>query len=211
MLAPKDRNTWPKIWNKCLKSWSKTDNHIKIWYDEEIYEFIKNYDSRFFDILKTLPKIYTIDFVRYLILEKLGGAYFDLDVELLLDFTPQIDENKIYIVEAFAGDEDVQNSIMISPPHPFWTGICSYVRNEIYKNYEKIMENPFDEPDNDIPGTRVRRMTGPIALSSYLKKSDEKITMLPNLCFNESEIGFTKHHGTGRWPSGIVGDYQKDN
>ena len=78
-------------------------------------------------------KIFKLDYVGSLILEKIGGAYIDMDVELISPFINQIDRNKIYIIGASSSDEVVQNSLMISPPSEFWTRFLTFSRKKYLK------------------------------------------------------------------------------
>lgn len=197
-LAPEDKNKWPLKWHKCLASWQKYNCCIKIWNDKEIDDYIKCNDLEFFNVLDGLHKIFKLDYVRSLILENIGGVYTDLDMELISPFIHQLDKNKIYLVGASSDDEYVQNSLMISPPHDFWTDFLKESRKNIIENFELV--NQYPSIHEEIPGTIVRKTVGPIALSSFIKKNDYKINILPANKFNNSNgICFTKHHQTGIW------------
>jgi len=197
-LAPEDKTKWPEKWQFCLDTWQKNYSSIEVWNDNDIDNFIKQNDPEFFKVLNGLHKIFKLDYVRGLILEKIGGAYIDIDIELISPFIHQLDKNKIYIIGASAGDEVVQNSLMISQPSDFWKDFLTYCRENIYNNlrdakaYPNLIEN--------FRGTIVRKTVGPIALSNFMSQSKDKVQILPADLFNNSEgICFTKHHQTGIW------------
>lgn len=197
-LAPEDKTKWPLKWKTCLDSWQKNYGSITIWNDNDIDSFIKQNDPEFFKILLGLHKIFKLDYVRGLILEKIGGAYIDMDIELISPFIHQLDKNKIYIIGASAGDEVVQNSLMVSQPSDFWKSFLTYCRHNIYKNLKDAKTYP--DLIEDLRGTIVRKTVGPIALSSFISTSNIKVEILPaNLFNNSDEICFTKHHQTGIW------------
>jgi len=198
LLAPEDKTKWSPKWHMCLNSWKKNQCCIKIWNDKEIDDFIKCNEPEFFEILKGLHKIFRLDYVRSLILEKIGGAYVDIDVELISPFLHQLDRNKIYIVGASSGDEYVQNSIMISPPNDFWKRFLEESRKNIIENFEQV--RAFPNLKEKLPGTIVRKAVGPIALSNFILNNNENIEVLPANLFNNSYgVCFTRHHQTGIW------------
>ena len=197
-LAPEDKTKWSQKWHHCLDSWKRANCCVKIWDDEEIDEFIKCNDPEFFKVLDMLHKIFKLDYVRSLILEKIGGAYVDMDIELISPFLHQIDKNKIYIIGASSGDEIVQNSMMISPPSEFWTRFLTYSRKNIIENLQAVRAYP--DYEENIRGTIVRKTVGPIALSNFIEQDKQHIEILPAHLFNNSHgVCFTKHHQTGIW------------
>tara|TARA_R110002051_G_scaffold61343_1_gene112366 strand:- start:486 stop:1106 length:621 start_codon:yes stop_codon:yes gene_type:complete len=197
-LAPEDKTKWPPKWHLCLETWKKSHCCIKVWNDEEIDEFIKCNDLEFYKVLDVVHKIFKLDYVRGLILEKIGGAYIDMDVELISPFIHQLDRNKIYIIGASSSDEVVQNSLMISPPSDFWTRFLTYSRKNIIENLNEVRAYPHIK--EDLPGTLVRKTVGPIALSNFIEEDNENIEILPANLFNHSHgVCFTKHHQTGVW------------
>jgi len=70
LLAPEDKNKWPDVWHHCFSIFQKLPYKIKMWGDNDIDEILSKDDKEFLDILNTLPPIYKLDYVRYLILEK---------------------------------------------------------------------------------------------------------------------------------------------
>ena len=197
-LAPKDKTKWAAKWEFCLKTWQNNYSSIKIWSDNDIDSFLKSNDPKFFKILNQLHKIFKLDYVRGLILEKIGGAYIDIDIELKSPFIHQLDESKIYIIQASAEDEILQNSLMISPPSDFWKDFLTFCRDSIYNNLDEVKAYP--NLIENVPGTIVRKTVGPIALSEFTSATNNHFEILPAKLFNDSEgICFTKHHQTGIW------------
>ena len=198
-LAPDDKKIWPELWKKCLKSWNKYTCVVKIWNDKEIDDYLKCYDPEFYKIIDKLHKIFKLDYVRYVILENIGGVYADMDIELISPFIHQLDKNKIYIIGASSEDEYVQNSLMISPPSKFWSDYLLFCRQNIITNIETVSKYPHIK--EHIPGYIVRKTVGPIALSEFIQSNYyDSIEILPADLFNNSKnIRFTKHHQTGTW------------
>ena len=197
-LAPNDKTKWAAKWEFCLKTWQNNYSSIKIWSDSDIDSFLKSNDPKFFKILNQLHKIFKLDYVRGLILEKIGGAYIDIDIELKSPFIHQLDESKIYIIQASAEDEILQNSLMISPPSDFWKDFLTFCRDSIYNNLDEVKAYP--NLIENVPGTIVRKTVGPIALSEFTTATNNHFEILPAKLFNDSEgICFTKHHQTGIW------------
>lgn len=140
-----DQESWPEIWVKCFNSLAKTKNDICIWDDEGIDKLLQKEDNNFYnEYLSKLNPIYKWDYVRYIILEKYGGAYFDMDIELIEDFFDKINKTKIYLMEGTGGSY-VENSIMISPLTSinieFWKRVQKLSKNRVVKNFDKCKNN----------------------------------------------------------------------
>ena len=205
LIAPKDKSKWPTLWNHCYKFWENSNYNINLWDDESIDELLKKDDDEFFLELNSLDKIFKLDYVRYLILEKFGGAYFDMDVEVMLDFLPLLNPKRIYIIEAtHQVDEIVQNSIMISLKNTsnsnyFWNHVKEYSKSKIRSNFENCKNKYYKLPH----GTNVREAVGPIMLSEVYKAYADvcNIQLLSHLHFNcfPHDIKICIHHQTGVW------------
>ena len=201
LIAPKNQQLWHPIWHHCYNIWKSSPYEIKMWGDEDVDNLLKEDDEEFFKLIDTLPKIYKIDYVRYIILEKFGGAYFDMDVELYIDFIPSINPNKIYLMGSDSHEETVQNSIMVSslPNSILWSDLKNHIKYKIKDNFNKCLDLNSILPI----GTIVRKMVGPIILSKHVKlnRSSTPIEILAYQHFNRgnNEIKFTYHHQTGIW------------
>lgn len=204
-VAPEDRRRWSKEWFSCDESWKILKGYKRrIWNDrEEIDNYIKKYDPEFFKVLDQFPVIYKIDFVRYLIAEKIGGIITDMDFEVKKDFTKHLKKDSIYLLDSPSSDELYQNGFIISPPSEIWTGFLSFVRTRILENKDRIMAK--EEIKGRPLGTLVRKMIGPIALSEYFGAKNDNFEILPHPNFNPTgkyingDFVFTKHYGTGNW------------
>jgi mannosyltransferase OCH1-like enzyme len=191
LLAPDDKSKWDEVWHQCYNKWKISPYEIKLWNDEDIDQLLIEDDKEFFDILNTLHPIYKFDYVRYIILEKFGGAYFDMDVEIIIDFIPLLDPKQIYIMEG-RRDEFLQNSIMISPPeYLVWDSVKKYCKFNVLNNLEKCKSSDF----------WVVYMVGPIALSNYFSRFSPPFEMLSYHHFHnpESTLSFSKHYSTSVW------------
>jgi mannosyltransferase OCH1-like enzyme len=205
LFAPKDKDKWHPVWVHCYKFWENTNYKVILWDDESIDKLLQEDDSAFFEKINSLNKIFKLDYARYLILQKFGGAYFDMDVEVVIDFLPFLFPKTIYLVEAsHQVDEVVQNSIMISLEKTedstyFWEDVKEHSKYKIINNFENC-KNLYSK----LPyGTIVRETIGPIMLSeaynSYLNKYN--IQLLSHLHFNKYPHDFKicMHHQTGTW------------
>ena len=195
-----NQEDWPETWLHCFKSLSKLKQDICLWNDEGIEKLLREDNNEFYEnYLLNLDPIYKWDYVRYIILEKHGGAYFDTDVELLVDFFPLLDSNSIYFAEGTSGNY-VENCVMISSNNQknapiFFERIKDFCKDKIMLNYEKCLEDP----------RQVLYTTGARALSEFV------ITQLQffNVNFNrlsyehfgslKNTLSFLKHHHTNSW------------
>ena len=194
-----NQNNWPEIWDKCFNSLAKTKNDINIWDDEGIDKLLQEDDNEFYKhYLNKLAPVYKWDYVRYNILEHYGGAYMDMDIEIIQDFFPMLDKNKIYMMEGDIG-ELYNNCLMISPNNKktqeVWRTIRLFVKQRIIDNFE-LCKDKYN----------VMRMVGPYALSEWFAKYFQEFTplkvgVLSKYHFSQvdSDISFSKHYQTSIW------------
>ncbi len=207
-VAPQDKSRWSKEWFRCDYSWDTIQGYQRNkWCDREgINNYLKNYDSDFYSVLDECPVIYKIDFVRYLIARDIGGVICDMDFEVYNDFTKQLDSHSIYLLESSAGDEDFQNGFIISPPSDLWNIFLETLKVDIKANLKDIKGRK--EIEGRPPGTFVREIVGPIALSRFIKNNNIPHKVLPFRQFNPvGKFNFdfiqTYHYGTGNWGGGL--------
>ena len=194
-------NSWSEVWNYCYNIWKSSPHEIKVWGDKDIDNLLKEDDEEFFNTLNTLNPIYKWDYVRYLILEKFGGAYFDMDVEIIRDFFSLLDPYSIYINEGTSGTY-LENSIIISPQIDnnksasiFFERIKDQCKDNILLNYDKCL--------NDVRQTLYT--VGATALSKFVIKQLKYFSINFNvLAFEhfgslENSLSFCKHHYTNNW------------
>lgn len=197
LIAPKDKNKWPSIWHHCFKIWENSPYVIKLWDDEEdINNLIKKNDGiEFFNIINKLPKIFKIDYVRYIILKNYGGAYFDMDVEIFIDFLPQLKKDRIYVCEGTDIGPYLTNHILISPKnHKIWDTILEWVKRDITLFSDQYLSDP--NPN------LVVNVVGPVCLSRFFMKYNPNFGILSHLHFSEkNDISFCRHHYTNKWHS----------
>ena len=192
-LAPSDKNKWHPTWKMCHSSISKLPYKIKIWNDEEINNELKKDDEYFYNkYLSILDPIYKWDYIRYIILERYGGAYLDMDIEIKFNFFPLLNNNIIYILEG-KHEEYLQNSIIISPPthHVLWNGIKEWCKINIINNFDECKSNVI----NTI------KMVGPQAISNYFARNNIPFEMLSYHHFSklDSKLSLAIHHQTSNW------------
>ena len=202
LLAPKDKSKWPETWHHCYNILLNSPHDISIWNDEGIEKELREHDNEFYEeYLSKLDKIYQIDYVRYIILNKYGGAYFDLDVELIIDFLPLLNSNTTYILEGGIG-ELVSNAIMITYKEcSIWEHILQKAKYNIIQNFNLAQQDNFNTV----------KLVGPLFLSSFVAKfwnlqriqktHSPNIELLSWQQFNNplSTFSFTKHHSTHTW------------
>jgi hypothetical protein len=209
-LAPEDKNKWHPLWDECFNTWAQTKHDLNIWTDKGIDQLLKEDNEEFYtEYLNKLDNIYKFDYVRYIILKKYGGAYVDMDVELVNDFFPLLDPNIIYMMEGTNGTY-VENSIMISPiqdpnkpynqkshyekaSYEIWGRIKSMAKNNIIRRFDEINNN----------SKLVIEVVGPGMLSTFFSKLKNSLLydILGYYNFNNpnSTLSFTKHHYSGTW------------
>lgn len=198
LIAPSDQNKWHPVWHKCYNIWKSSPYQIKLWSDEEIDEELNNDDPDFFQILQSCPPIYKWDYFRYLLLEKYGGIYFDMDIEIKRDFLSKLSKDIMYLAGGYCAS-GVEPSILISYKNEystrFWATCKLYIQNRVMRT--DIYENRWAD---------VLWKTGPWALSFFLNQwisihTAKRIQILPYELFSgeNHDLGFSTHHFTNTW------------
>lgn len=198
LLAPDDKNKWDSIWFKCYESIQKLNYPIKIWNDKAIDNEIKSDDEEFYnEYLSKLHPIYRWDYVRYIILQRYGGAYLDMDIEVVKDFFPLLSNRKVYIAEGNGG-EYVSNCIIISPKgaEELWEVIKWWMKKKVIDNFDKCLSDK----------KYTMWTVGPIALSQYFTKHEKQWGNLPleilgwhQFSSLTNELAYTRHYYTSVW------------
>jgi len=198
LLAPNDQFKWHSVWKHCYNIWESSPYEIKMWSDEEVDKLLKEDDEEFFNILNTLPPIYKFDYVRYIILEKFGGAYFDMDVEIINgSFLNTLNPIKMYFMECTLGSY-IENSIMIA------TKIPQYNQDLFYRIKTYIKRKVIDNIE-DCSTFNVLKYVGAYALSDwfsrYIHQTNQQYEILGQYQFasTTNEIVYTRHHQTSEW------------
>ena len=198
-LAPEDKNKWHSVWKKCFNTWTKTSYDLNIWTDEGIDGLLQKDDNEFYyNYLNQIDPIYKFDYVRFIILEQYGGIYSDMDIELIENFIPMLNPNKIYMMEGDIG-ELYSNCLMTSPndnaTQEVWRTLKLFCKQRIIDNFE-LCKDKYN----------VMRMVGPFAISEWFAKyfnefNLPKVGVLSKYHFSQidSDISFSKHYSTNTW------------
>lgn len=189
----------PEVFQKCFNSWKKfaSDFEIKEWnYDN--FEFK---DNKFFkEAYENKKYAFCCDVARILVLQKYGGVYLDVDVELV----KPIDNLLKY---DFFGGRDERNMFNTGegfgciPNHPYL--------NTMLLQYEKFILDGGATDEVPCP-TKNEKSISDLGFS---KKTDVEIIenniMLPKeymcpICFEKNDNYFCEktysiHHYSGSW------------
>jgi hypothetical protein len=123
---------WQASWQRLGAKWQR-----RLWTDATLDAFVAEHYPHFLPIYRGYPlPIMRADAARYLLLERFGGLYADLDCECLRDFDSLLSENRVVLAEepashaaaALAASRALprllSNALMLSPPgHPFWATV----------------------------------------------------------------------------------------
>ena len=201
-LAPSDKSKWDPIWEKCHSSILKLPYEVKVWSDEQVDNELKDDDEHFYnEYLSVLHPIYKWDYVRYIILERYGGAYIDMDVEIVQDFFPLLNPNKCYIKEGHNGSY-LENSIMVSlnKGTTLWLRAKDYCRGLLVNNFEMAKQSKDYTID----------LVGPTALAKFFayhvrEREVTYNTKLFEILAHEhfgsltNEVSFARHYNRSWW------------
>jgi mannosyltransferase OCH1-like enzyme len=156
----------PEKWREYQKRVQELhpDWTYRLWTDEDNLAFVKAEYPDFLDVFLKLPKnIMRADVIRYLILNKLGGLYMDLDYEMLKPF--DLNEHDCVLAwesdgEFGPGNDKLCNSFMASSPgHPF---------------FKRVIEELKAHPPLEADVHSVEASTGPIFISRIYREAASK-------------------------------------
>lgn len=154
MIPQMIHQTWktnevPKKWLAFVKKVQELNPgwQYKLWTDLDNDEFVKNEYPDFYNIFKGFSRgIMRADVIRYLIMNKIGGVYLDLDYEVLQPF----DFGKHILVLPLNrslkyGDEkdELGNCIFASTSgHQFWIDVISDLKQNppMVTDYSQVVE-----------------------------------------------------------------------
>ena len=190
---------WPDVWHHCYNIWESSPYEIKLWGNEDIDSLLKEDDEEFFKILNTLPSIYKWDYVRYVILEKFGGAYFDMDVEVVDgSFLNILPPDKMFFMEGISGTY-LENSIMITPPNSPLTEFWKRLKLTAQHNIKMTPKTELNPPN-------VIWKVGPGLLSKFfidatlmLREKPWELLGYQQFGSTTNSIVFTRHYQTSLW------------
>lgn len=123
------KNPKPKIFKTCLKSWKKylPDWEIKEWTEENCDVYINEFTTYAY---KTKNWSFISDFYRCYVLEKYGGLYLDIDVELIGSIDDLLKKEKPFL--GFESTGLVNSGLIMYFPNP---------HNLLLKEMLKIVES----------------------------------------------------------------------
>lgn len=211
--APDDRSRWGPLWEECLDSWY---NHFPtnefthmFWSDDDLNDLARDSFQPYWEMYQSFPfHIMRIDIARYMMLHKFGGIFADMDYYCYKNFYTNIKDVDLVMVQAFAPDEIVQNSLMGSKVgHPFWLDCLAETKRINYNYIETLSITHY-----------VKDITGPYFLSRMGMKCDYPIHILDKKDYNpsincHSDSMVTKHMLTSVWStdSNDLKDFYKRN
>lgn len=230
--APIDKKKWHPVWSVCQDSWKRhfPENEYKyiLWNDEDLDNLVKQDYPEYWDFYENLPlHIIKIDFARFLILQKFGGIYVDMDMYCYENFYNNLNKN-FCIIGSSLENEIVQNSLMISNPQ---NNFCVFCIKKIIQNFVMCSSeiknvnssNIFTTNISEIISNYVKTTSGPDIISiiyeEYLEKdsiqilSDKKYNPdIPKNTTTHIEQWFddwndkpkTIHMLTGHWGSEVL-------
>jgi len=223
--GPKDTSKWHPLWFKCQESWKKNflQFEYKFWNDEQIDKLVEECFPQYWKMYNEFPiHILKIDFVRFCIMYQYGGTYADLDYYCYSNFYDELKDD-VYLVENPLGNDPIENSLMCSvPKHDFWIECMELTK----KRYDHV-KNKFPErlgymkdiSENLKYGLLIRPqlafyIAGTNLLSSTFRMTKQKISTLPGIIYNNSDISYhpeykTKHIHTGIWGKESINVFQK--
>ena len=121
-----------ETWKQHHPAWQ-----YEFWDGDRMEALVNNNYPRLKDVCLNFPyDVQRWDFLRYLILYKMGGMYVDFDYECLASFDNYISENKCCFAmepeehrRAFQKETLFNNALMIAPPgHPFFETIITHIQ-----------------------------------------------------------------------------------
>ncbi len=124
-VEPPFRRAWQASWREHHPAWTQ-----RFWTDGDLDAFVAAEFPAFLPVYRGYDRtIKRVDAARYLILQRLGGVFVDLDFVCLRPLEPLLDAPSLVIGRQHPGPwegtpDHLCNAFMAAcPGHPFWTGI----------------------------------------------------------------------------------------
>jgi mannosyltransferase OCH1-like enzyme len=180
-----------KIYNPNWRNWKyimypnqpNCRNHIK----EFRPDLLNIYDNFSFNISK-------YDLWRFVIIQKFGGFYMDMDIEIIKPLDTLIDNKCVFAIEGYCDDvskHGIATYMFAATPN---NNFIELVINKIFDNSKNksYIENNYESYDN---------LTGPkvvydVYKNYYLK---DEITLLPYTMGGSTFGEYAIHHAAGSW------------
>jgi mannosyltransferase OCH1-like enzyme len=166
----------PELFRKIQLKWRmlNPDWEIRIWTDEECEQMVKDYYPEYYffysDFEVTAERS---DIWRYLVLDKFGGYYADMDIEPLQPLDELVKlvkdpdcvlglEPEVHAILLYNKYHVIGNAFLGSRPgHPLWKWLIPQSIKRYYAD-----RNPKDEKD-------ATKITGPIAVDNVIQRNPE--------------------------------------
>jgi mannosyltransferase OCH1-like enzyme len=163
----------PELFRKIQLKWRmlNPDWEIRIWTDEECEQMVKDYYPEYYffysDFEVTAERS---DIWRYLVLDKFGGYYADMDIEPLQPLDELVKlvkdpdcvlglEPEVHAILLYNKYHVIGNAFLGSRPgHPLWKWLIPQSIKRYYAD-----RNPKDEKD-------ATKITGPIAVDNVIQR-----------------------------------------
>lgn len=194
----------PELARKCISSWKEymPECEIKEWNEDNFDVNMIQYTK---DAYKNKKYAFVSDYARFYILQKHGGIYMDVDVELIKPLNDLLNDNEVIL-----GFERIGK---VNPGL-----ICASKRNTEFLNnmVEKYKELKFVNSDGSLNLTTIVKYTSDYLKTKGLKNENEKqlvtgVTIYPidyfcpiDMVTNEliiTENTYSIHHFASSWIS----------
>lgn len=202
------KNPKPDIVTKCLKSWKKYMPEYEIieWNED-------NYDINKCAYIKEAYKAgkwaFVSDYVRFDVLNSMGGIYFDTDVELLRRIPEDVLNNTAFTGMESAGKVSPGLVFASIPHHPFLEEIL-----KVYEQSEFVQSGKRKYKTVNEVTTEILEKKGFIQNQKYQKIYDIAIYPSDFFCgynqdlqeFDIKPSTISVHHYAGTWKKKTIKD-----
>lgn len=197
--VPKKWLSYQKIVQNLHPDWE-----YKLWTDKDNDEFVRKEFPELYDIYNGFSKnIMRADVIRYLIMDKIGGLYLDLDYEMLKPFNfkdSQLILPKNRSLNFGDSADEIGNCVFASVPnHQFWKDVINDIKNNPpqINDYTEVIDatgpglltriyHSKDYIDIDTPDRIIFHPPSPTNNKEYKKISDYNLS-------------YGIHHCSGSW------------
>lgn len=202
-IAPVDKDKHHPLWEPCYNSWKKLSDYQFIqWNDDsDIDNLVKTDYPQYYELYKSFPfHIMRIDFSRFCILHKYGGVYADMDMFCYKDFSPILELNDMFLLEAPWGDVPIENALMASTPNNDFFLQCMEMSKQNFDNIKDIDKNWTSDKNRQA----ILMCAGPGIVDKVARQYKGNIGIFHGDLFNNHGLSyhpqfFTKHVMTGMW------------
>ena len=144
-----------------VETWKKhhPDWEFHFWEEGKMSSYVEENFPDFFSLYDAYPLvIQKCEVMRYLLMQKEGGYYLDMDIECLKSIDHIAEDFKLVLSKNVGYNQAIIGSI---PGHPFWNDVLGYLRES---HAETILVKKGE-------AMKISQTTGPIFFTDALKKS----------------------------------------